>query len=148
MRAALRPHRLDFRGVVADREHHPSHLGDQLPVSGDDLLVARRLQPVSGQEVVEVVPGRQSGHVERAEYVSVFAVQCLGEEVLAQALHRDRQIPHRVRAPDRQSLPSLLPVPPPSEGMALQPRAATICWRERTRPPVDGPDVAGVRPWR
>lgn len=73
MRAALRPHRLDFRGVVADREHHPSHLGDQLPVSGDDLLVARRLQPVSGQEVVEVVPGRQSGHVERAEYVSVFA---------------------------------------------------------------------------
>jgi hypothetical protein len=77
------------RGVPADQQ--------RLAVAGEPH--ARRLQAMAGEDVGEVVQGHQSGDVERAGYVAVFAVQCLGEEVLAQA-RRDAQIRHRVRAPD------------------------------------------------
>lgn len=84
-------------GVPA-RGHRARVSTDQQRLAVTGQPQARRLQPVRGKDLVEVVPGHQSGDVERAGYVAVFAVQCLGEEVLAQAC-RDGQIRHRVRAP-------------------------------------------------
>jgi hypothetical protein len=75
-------------------------------------------------------------------YVAEFMVRCLVEEVLAQAcLGGDIVIVSGL--PVRQSLPSLLPVPPPSEGMALGRHGRRRgCWdgsRPATVTPADPP---------
>ncbi|GAA3312200.1 hypothetical protein GCM10020295_83410 [Streptomyces cinereospinus] len=132
---------------------------DRVPAGGDRLGVVAdvqgraalvqphpgRFQPLRGHQLVEVVPGHQPGNVHGGGEVAVVAVQCLGEEVLAQA-RRDRRRRHRVEGPFRQSLPSLRPVPPPSDSAeAVRARAAVISVRERTRPPGDGAGADGGR---